>query len=412
MSLYQRPQLASTCGVVVAVTAVSCAAWRGVDSVTSRWASDRRIVAVPVGAVVQWPALSAKGDTVYVTGNVMRPDGARPPSFVIARIPGDTIPTPSGASAFAFPHTAVDRAGRLHLVWGETDSDSSRTLDVMRPITAIWHAVYAGGQWSTPTRLSGGLKFFWSAAEQGLAADSAGSIHVVISGADSLGRHSTVYHRWTNGTWQSERVAGMSFSSSILALPGDSLVILFTGPLEGDSSHVWLQVIRNRRGGGPWTAPRAIARLSDVLRLRPQLAAVGQTLHVFASDAGTFLPDSASLQHWTSTDGGTTWVIGRRAPLPPGTIRITPLVNACNVSVITESLRPSDAAFIPTVFEVRLDPSGHASTIPIGAFQGSAHPGALATATTLRVALTVIQSDTSMPRALLASRASCGVVPR
>jgi hypothetical protein len=411
MSLHQRSHLASICCVVVAVTALSCAG-RGVDGVAPQWTSDRRIVAVPVGAVVQWPSLAAKGDTVYVTGNVMRPDGARPPSFVIARIPGDTIPAPSDASAFAFPHTAIDRAGRLHLVWGETDSDSSGTLDFTRPITAIWHAVYAGGRWSTPTRLSGGFKFYWSAAEQGLAADSGGSIHLVVSGVDSLGRHSTVYHRWANGTWRSERVAGKSFSSSILALTGDSIVILFAGPLQPDSPHVWLQVMRGSRDGEPWTVPRAIARLSDVLRLRPQLAAAGQTLHVFASDNGTFLPDSASLEHWISTDGGTTWVIGRRAPLPPGTIRITPLVNACNVSLITESLRRSDTAFISTVFELRLDPSGHASTIPIGAFQGSAHHGALAKATTLRVALTVVRSDTSMPRALLASRASCGIVPR
>src|SRR5262245_26373504 len=130
----KRSRLASTRGLVVAFTAVSCAGWRGVDSVGSRWTSDRRIVAVPVCAVVQWPALTAQGDTVYLTGNVMRPDGARPPSFVIARIPGDTLPTPSGASAFAFPHTAIDRAGRLHLVWGETDSDSSRALDLMHPI--------------------------------------------------------------------------------------------------------------------------------------------------------------------------------------------------------------------------------------------------------------------------------------
>jgi len=176
--------------------------------------------------------------------------------------------TDDGAISFPAPNNgkylAVDREGRLHVVW--TD-DRDRAFE-------IHHKVRVGGIWSNDEKITATLEY---SARPVLAVDTLGMVHLVFN--DDREGNSELYHMIWNGTWGPERriteTEGKSFGASIVA---EDLKIHLVY-MEWISDH--LEIMYRSADLGLWNDAVPLTDVGSGDRMVPTIAidAAG-TLHV------------------------------------------------------------------------------------------------------------------------------------
>jgi hypothetical protein len=129
---------------------MSACAFRG-------WREPRSVAPIDDHAVARYPRLAIGPNVAYVVGVDIQLFDERVlgPDILVARRIGErAIGRPRGDFTFMAPRAAVDRRGRLHLLWAEADTVpprlEARDWSMRQPIT-LWTSVYEPSiGWSAP----------------------------------------------------------------------------------------------------------------------------------------------------------------------------------------------------------------------------------------------------------------------
>lgn len=273
-------------------------------------------------AVARGASFATIRGITYLAGNdipFFAPDTVRESPLSIARLGGQGIGRPSGHFRFVSPRLLADRAGRLHLLWGEpvdasapvTGSEWSR-----QHVTAIWTASYDPARgWSASRKVYDGPEIGWADATS-TDGDGHPDRAAVVATVKTKRAWPGVLRVW--------RVNGDSVVSSIaeiygspayqtVALSGDTSYLAYIATsrevLPGeigphDNNSVWLQ--RSLDRGATWQKEILVSRSGDdpASQLRLHLTPDGTVHLLWRKDFSTGV---SVIRHAESLDGGRNW---------------------------------------------------------------------------------------------------------
>lgn len=176
--------------------------------------------------------------------------------------------TDDGATSLPSPNNgkylAVDREGKLHVVWAD---DRDRTFE-------IHHKVRVGGIWSDDEKITTTLAY---SSRPVLAVDTLGRVHLVFN--DDREGNSELYHMIWGGAWGPQRriteTEGRSFGACIVA-KGLQIHLVY---MERISGH--LEIMYRRSDLGLWDDAVPLTDVGSGERMVPTIAIdTAGTLHV------------------------------------------------------------------------------------------------------------------------------------
>lgn len=324
-------------GAIAAWVAAGCSASRHQGDVPAEvtsvgvWTTLGALPAMPEGLVLRYPSLAIGRDQRFVAGTLLSPDStseaARP---YLGRLDGYVLPMPAGNFRFWYPRGVFDSAGVYHLVWGEGNDPE---LSLSWPMPAeLWHAAYADGKWSVPTRILSGSRITWSSQPVPLAVDGQGCVHVILpvhAGMD------LVHIRGSCAPWTSTRVASRVTYASVAAVGPRSIMVALAGrDTANPRARNVIRVLRSD-SGGPLQAIGKI-EVGDPLQ-RTHGVWIGQAAGYV--DVAWLLEQSGgeSLISVRSEDGGRTWRDTSISESLPGLIGSHFIARPCGVIGILEA---------------------------------------------------------------------------
>jgi hypothetical protein len=264
--------------------------------------------------------------------------------------------TPVGRHTFAYPRTATDGAGRLHVLWADLAPDRDSVEAYSWPATrfeSVWAATYdAGGGWSEPTLLLR-TQLDWNTRRSGdiARADSDRLLFVT----PQLGLGLAVF-RFDRGSWHATELPTAAHAAYTSVAVGRATAILAFIAADvtaraPDRNSVFVQWSLDH--GASWK-PAVLVSASrespayDVKVLRDMRGAVHLVWRQTVSTT------SSVIRHISSTDLGMSWSPPDDLPLRGPTNGLVAVFDRCNrLQVVLEDWSGGDerVALIDAVWD-------------------------------------------------------------
>lgn len=279
------------------------------------------VAAPPAGSTVRYAALAG----AYVVGNDIPSFGGKLRRGSLRALDlrgGRSLGRPAGAFWFLFPQAALDRAGRLHVVWGEPqgapDAIEGRHFAVVRART-LWHAVYDGG-WSVPERIHRAPAMLWNRDSAELRAGPDGVLRLVVPQGREVAELAFDGRHWTA---RAVPVRGAVYAS-VDADAGGRVTVAAIASWDRESN----RVVVVQWTGRSWTAPKAMPGGGQAHGVAVR-AGPGGMLHLLSRQnvSGGVLPEV--IRHVGSSDRGATWSAPSDLDVPDGFQDLRSAVDDC-----------------------------------------------------------------------------------
>jgi hypothetical protein len=243
------------------------------------------------------------------------------------------VPSPESTSSW-FPDLAVDREGRVHVVWCETarEAEDEPLLE-----ESVYYAAWAGAQWSPANDLVPPDR---DITRNAIAVDDRDVLHLLFNHAagpaDSLAglyyKQAAADEAFSAAAWTSPRlVNGRGFTyMSDLAVDGDTLHVVYDdmGAAEGECpgcADVYYR--RSADRGATWSAPLNLVPTSSGSGRAQIEMDDGGTIHVAWDEGWDRLTGRGEPRcglYTSSADGGITWAAPTVITQPVVALSATP----------------------------------------------------------------------------------------
>lgn len=215
----------------------------------------------------------------------------------------------TGHFVFGYPMAALDRAGVLHVIWGEPDTSDHRDLSYR----TLWHATYAKGKWSTPVPIYHAARILWGPIwTSDLVSDTDGDLAVAFTADPAPDRAQVLsYLTWHDGAWSVRELSPATEGEMYVDMATNdakhvTIVYVVPSPAADDIHRTSnaLFAVRSNDGGETWSTPAPVSRVDQGLAYKPRVVVDGRgTTHViWVAGNGTGL-DTRAVMHATSVDG-------------------------------------------------------------------------------------------------------------
>jgi len=213
---------------------------------------------------------------------------------------------------YAYPRSAIDGEGTLHVVWAEPSEALPRERRPYRlpglALRTLWYARLRQGKWTTPQlifRSSNGMN--WDDLSSSLlVSDQLGRLHVAFGNEDS-GGWSLVHlssnpggSRWNSVQWH---LAAPAAYVDLASAGANKVAIAYVAGVPGESarSNV-LFLLESADAGKTWSSPRPISQSHNEPAIEPHvfLSAHGLDLLWTSQPAESF--QEATLWHTTRSN--------------------------------------------------------------------------------------------------------------
>lgn len=205
---------------------------------------------------------------------------------------------------FAFPRSAKDRDGSLHVVWADADGPLPKTAakGVPEPrLNSVWYSRFRSGKWSSPVLLYRSQSVRWDAfSPSRLTIDSVGHLDIAFPAEDSTSSVLVYLHaqvepelKWKSHVWKfATPLAYTSVSRS-----GDSVVIAFTRSLETANARPDVLFLLTSAGHDVWASPREISDAEEEPAIEPHAFLTPHGIHVVWTSQQTSRFDGGKVWH-------------------------------------------------------------------------------------------------------------------
>ena len=186
----------------------------------------------------------------YLLGVLATPSGAITP----LRAPG--IVTPRMQS----PRPVVDESGVVHLVWAETDKETSQAARA----TTLWHSVLKSGSWSRPELIATADNLYWSSYSGAVLVSGRDLLVLVLVQNQESGMAVLLLRRSAKG-WSpiGSPLEGLPSQLTAVVTRDSSIVATYaaTDPRAGvrNGTHVYAIRAKLKEGNYAWDSPGRIA---------------------------------------------------------------------------------------------------------------------------------------------------------
>lgn len=289
---------------------------------------------MPPGSGARSPSVAVRGSRGAIVGsNVPVIDESPLPDrrLAAATFSGANVPAPDGAFGLLYPKAALDRSGRLHVVWAESDS-IPRTGEewAFADRRSLWYAVFDGKGWTRPTRLLQGRQLHWAEGYGDVAIDGSDRLHVVVGGIGESGFPVFLHARKDGRGWRIGEVARAQALYTSLAVRDDDLYLAYIGAHGADAGENRVMLARSADGGASWSRPIPARRAgrANPTDLTALVGPDGMLHLVWAESAPGKLGPEVVL-HAASSDQGASWTEPSTAALPKQVVGLRGAVDRC-----------------------------------------------------------------------------------
>lgn len=336
--------------VLLVLTVGGCGTRKAKPNAEPSGAVDSSVVSslpIPTLGELRWPTAD-RFDGGWVIAANLFPNGLNTPvghrALYLAHSRSGLMALPEGDFLFAYPLVRYTPDGALHLFWSE--GPASAALKGWPYIfTAVWHATFVGGRWTTPECVIRGIRIEWDSRAPQLVIDDSGRFHAVITATDS-GKPEETYHLMRDAAGWHRQGMGMHVSYPALAsLPGGRLVVVYV--VGEQSSHASNQLYTESSSdyGRSWGHSTRVLAITDTAEVyQTQLRVEGDSLYLGWIGTQGKEGTSWSFSQGRITRGGVadSWTVPLRSPPLPGVLfTVTFAVNGCgDVRALAELLTP------------------------------------------------------------------------
>ena len=275
---------------------------------------------------LRFPSLATRGGELYVAGmDIARfTDSLRGPLLVVWSSGHGNLGRPAGDFRFVFPKVFVDHHDVLHLFWAESaNGPASQWTRWPLRTQSLWWATYDRRRgWSMPQRIYDGQMMFWPADPAAISMDTlTRTLNVIVPARTPPAAMSLLRLRYSNGTWQSDTIAGTrgAVSVSMPNLHGREVTVGYiAGMISADRNGAnSVFIVSSTDGGATWNPPRLLhsaqghpAQGIDVFHDGSHV------VHIVWGENRSNDIGIDALRHMSSADFGTTWSGATDVALP------------------------------------------------------------------------------------------------
>lgn len=271
-----------------------------------------------------------------------------PPQLRALRFDGRSFGSPVGSFWYAYPRSAIDHAGVVHVVWAEPGaalpSDPSTLGGKVPVLQSLWHTTFQAGAWSPAHLIYRAERIQWDEVRTSrLLVDSNDGLHIAFVADDATGP-GVIYLKSEDASWRRWRSARLVSPGPIyidLAVEGGRRVaIAFVQAVASPRPRPnVLFLLQSLDAGKNWSRPIEISTPGEDPAIEP---------HVFV-DGHSSLQLEWVQQSAGSFTGGNVWhtvltTTGRRStsslPLPTNvlTSHSQAIIDPCGtVHVMTQA---------------------------------------------------------------------------
>jgi hypothetical protein len=358
--------------VLLVVIAGGCATWTAKPNAEPSGAVDSSVVSslpIPTIGELRWPTAD-RFDHGWVIAANLFPRGMNTRighrALYLAHSRSGLLPLPEGDFLFAYPLVRSAPDGALHLFWSE-GLESSAPQGWPYTFTAVWHATFERGRWTTPECVIRGNWLNWDSRAPQVVIDDSGRLHLVVAAADT-GRPEEIYHLMRDATgWHRQGTGADGLYPALANLTGGRLVmVLVMSDPDGKSSHLYSRWSDD--SGRTWGQPARVLGNTDTSAVyHTQLRVGGDTLYLGWIGTQGKEGDvwSFSRRRVTRDGPGDAWSVPVRSPPIPGVLlTVTFALNGCgDIRALAELLTPR---MEPVVRELRVQDNRIVVEHPLG----------------------------------------------